>query len=103
MGKTKKTLLIFLIISIFTCGCPGILLAIEGTVQLDRAFIGRLYDSSLWSEALYIAWENMAYLLVIGLVLLVVPLGLLIAWLLVKKRKVRPGTVSGNDPIPPTS
>lgn len=103
MGKAKKTLLILLIISIFICGCPGLLLAITGAVQLDRAFTGRLYDSSLWSEALFIAWENMAYLLIVGLALLVLPMVLLITWLVVQRKKPKPGSVSGTDPIPPPS
>lgn len=103
--KTRQTILILLLVSIFLCACPGLILVISGVEGLlDAVSVGNAAGQEEY------AWDLILNggLVCLSIVLIFVPVILFLIWLFGRKSKdsidlLEPTGASSNDPIPPTS
>jgi uncharacterized membrane protein len=103
--KTRKTILILLLVSIFLCACPGVFLVISGVEGLvDVASVGPVKGQ----EAYVVELVLNGGLICVSIVLIFIPIILFLIWLFNRKQKnsivlLKPTGASKDDPIPPTS
>lgn len=103
--KTRRTILILLLVSIFLCACPGLVLVVSGMEGLlDAVSVGNAAGQEEY------AWDLILNggLVCFSIILIFVPVILFLVWLLARKPKdpidlLEPTGASSDDPIPPTS
>ena len=105
--NSNKTILVIALISIFLCGCPGLVLFFPGVSALVDA-LGQVdfYGSVL--DAIGNGFLNGGFLVCLAGLLIPVPIVLLIVVLVQRSgkkglEKIEPTGVSKDEPLPPTS
>lgn len=103
--KTRRTILILLLVSIFLCACPGMFLVISGVEGLiGTASVGPVTSQEDYVVELVINGG----LICVSILLIFIPIILFLIWLFNRKPKdsivlMKPTGASKDDPIPPTS
>ncbi|MBG0770259.1 MAG: hypothetical protein H0S82_01045 [Anaerolineaceae bacterium] len=103
-SKNRKALLIVMLISIFTCACPGMALLIPGV----QALVGVLQSGGAGGQEEY-TWSLVLSggVILLAILAIIIPIVLLLIWLLTRTPKDpydqrEPTGASGDDPLPPT-
>ena len=105
--KQSKTILILALVSILFCGCPGCLLFLPGVGRMIETIDG-VQSLVQLPTALFDGFLAEGWMLCLGTLLILVPTGLGIFYLMLRKQtknepsNLKPTGLSEDEPLPPT-